>query len=1018
MAQNKAAQEKNLLKKIFNPLISSFTKEKWQSRNPEVRKKAVQELPVSDQKNLSQIAMNDTDESIRAIAANKLSDLDLLQTIVMKGTNGTVKEAAQNRLLQLICGLKHPVPDFDVREKMIRGSRNSTLLEFVSVNADEAQLRELTIKKISRDPLLGDIALQDENPHIRQLAAQQIAKRSTLERVTKNSRRKDKRVYKIVKNKLDHIIEDEQRPLLLAKEVVEICTHLEKLKKRNLLLQEKLTFENYVTRWSEIQNFADPQTTERYHAICSDIIQAIDHLESKHIKEQDSIQKLETLLTSLSTAVDDLLNARENTSLINSSLDSPDNDSLPEKHDASNAEQETIKTAEKTIQNLGNEWDEEIKSLSQESLVSKFNAKFQSILDLADSETQDSVTQKQAYENSSDSLKKVQTLTEQAENMLSKSGFILEKTILALENKFQQQLNKNIIDDELEAIQSGFKIAVKTLKEKLSIQQKQANNFKEGIEKQSQEIQSLIDNGHVSKAETLIKSIIKEVEHSDLISNIDKQKYQDEIHKIQSQLGDLSSWRNWAHDNERDSLAIKAEKLAQQSNESTDLESEYSDITFQIKELRKQWKSMRSHTKEDLWQRFNNACNLAYENCSPFIDKQNEERKTNLKAREALCEQLENYILQMEWPTPNDTQPDETIDWIQVDKITRQARKEWAAIGFVERKHHKNISRRFDKSIDTIRSELKKIWQLNQDKFFELVQQTEALQETLDDDLSDAINKAKNFQKQWKEIGPVSPYQRNKLWKRFRKGCDVIFDKRQENINQKNQVNTDQLREKEAICENLEALNQQPLNLKDLEQAFLDIENLWSELVPQAKKISNQVNQRYKAALEIYHKKITALLLEQQNEQLDILKQQADLCTEIEGTEIHNSNANSDFNERWESLTSQLIDRTLLSQRFQAALDSEKSDKDTLIQLELKEKASFCLKYEILLGKETPDEELQTRMEMQVELLNSNLGKNRTEEGSDKAQITPFELQCEWYEYSNYSNSKSLQERFEKLLSE
>ncbi len=1020
MAQNKAAQEKSLLNKFLTPLFSTFTKEKWQSRNPEVRKKAVQELPVSDQKTLNQIAINDTDESIRAIAANKLSDLDLLQTIIMKGTNSTVKEAAQNRLLQLICGLKHPIPDFDVREKIIRGSRNTTLLEFVSVNADEASLRKLTIKKISRDPLLGDIALQDENPQIRQLAAQQIAKRSTLERVIKNSRRKDKRVYKIVRNKLDHIIEDEQRPLLLAKEVVEICSHLEKLKKRNLLLQEKLTFENYVTRWSEIQNFADPQTTERYHAICSDIIEAIDHLESEQEKEQSNIQKLETLLTSLSTAVDDLLNARENTTLIDSSLDSPGDDSLPEKQNVSRAEQETIKVAEKTIQNLGNEWDKIIPSLSQESLVDKLNAKFQSILDLADNEAPNSEKQSQAYDNHSDTLKKVQTLAEQTENMLTNGGFILEKTILALENKFQQQLDNNNSDAEFQALQVNFKKAVKTLKEKLSIQQKQANNFRDTINKQSQEIQSLIDNGHVSKAEKLIKDQIKEIEHSSLISNIDKQKYQNEIHKIQSQLGDLSSWRNWAHDNERESLAIKAESLVKQSSESDELDRDYLDITYQINGLRKQWKSMRSQTKEEMWQRFNNACNLAYENCFPYIDKQNEERQANLKAKEALCEQLENYISQMAWPTAKDTQPDETIDWIQVDKITKQARKEWSLIGFVERKHHKNIGRRFNKSIDTIRTELKKIWQLNQDKFFDLVQQTEALHETFEDDLSEAINKAKHLQRQWKAIGPVSPYQRNKLWKRFRKGCDVIFNKRQDNINQKNQANTDQLREKEAICENLEALNLQPLDIKDLKQAFHDIENLWSELVPQAKKISNQVNQRYKAAHQVFQEKLEALLIKQQNEQLDILKQQAELCTEIESTKIEDTEvdeSNSDFNSRWTAFTAQSLDKTRLNQRFQDALNSSESDREALIQSELSNKQSFCLKYEILLGKETPDEEQQTRMEMQVELLNSNFGQNRTE-GSDKTQITPFELQCEWYEFSNYSKNESLQKRFVKLLSE
>ncbi len=231
-----------VLNKLIKPIFSPFTREKWQSKNTDVRKKAVQELPVSDQETLADIAMNDPEETIRAIAANKLSDLDLLQTIIMKGTNGTVKEAAQTRMFQLLSGMKHPVPEFHIREEMIRGSRNPALLEFIAANADQASLRKIAINKVSRDPLLGDIALTDENAKIRQLAAQHIAKRSTLERVAKQSRRKDKRVYKIVKTKLDRIIEDEERPARLATEVVEICDKLEKLKKRNRLLQAGMKF--------------------------------------------------------------------------------------------------------------------------------------------------------------------------------------------------------------------------------------------------------------------------------------------------------------------------------------------------------------------------------------------------------------------------------------------------------------------------------------------------------------------------------------------------------------------------------------------------------------------------------------------------------------------------------------------------------------------------------------------------------------------------------------------------------
>ncbi|MDX2504900.1 MAG: DUF349 domain-containing protein [Gammaproteobacteria bacterium] len=982
-----------VLNKILKPLLIPFSKEKWQSRNLEVRKKAVQELAVSDQETLNQIAMNDPDETIRAIAANKLSDLDLLQTIIMKGTNESVKQAAQNRLFQLLSGIKHPVPEYTVREKMIRGSRNSALLEYVAANADVPTLREITIKKISRDPLLGDISLTDSNAQVRQLAAQQIAKRSTLERVAKNSRRKDKRVYKIVKAKLDRIIEDEERPLLLAKEVVDICDKLEKLYKRNRLLQEKTTFENYVARWSEIQNFANEETTERYHAICSDIIGRLDKLEQQQQNEQETVQILTSFLSSLSDAVDELLVARE--------TDAPD--------------QQKTEQHETIILNLGREWDEVIKSLTSQEKIDLYNSKFQAILDLADAKTAPYVSR--------NSLQKIHNLVEQTENMLVKSGYILEKTISALQDKFNQQIEiTDCHTPEIEQNQQQFSTAIHTLKDKLRVQQKNADAFKDQIDSRTEKIKSRIAEGQVSKADKTLHELLKQIDKSDYLSKSEKQNYHIRLKQFQSELGDLSSWRNWAHDNERENLVHQAEEIAQQAQKSKDLSLEFNEIMSQVKELRQQWKKMRSHTPEELWQHFNNACNQAYELCTPFIKQQSAIRQANLEAKQGLCDQLEQYITSMGWPSKKDTAIDTSIDWIQVDKITKQARKEWSAIGFIDRKDHKAINNRFNKAIETIRNELKNVWQHNQDQFFNLIHKVQSLHETLDADLPGAIQQAKEYQKHWKQIGPVSSFQRNKLWKKFRSACDVIFNKRQESLEQKDAENKERLREKQAICENLVALNQQPLSQKDLENAFNDIQKLWQELMPQVKTLSKEVNKEYAEAVEVYQDKFNAVIVHEQEQQLELIKQKADVCTRIESsldiTDENISQLQEQFRKEWQNFTS--LPHALearLNIRFENALQSVQADKEALRLTEREKKQQFCLKYEIFLGKDSPLEEQQTRMEMQVELLNSNLGQNRAEDSSAN-QTSPFELQLQWYEMSNYTQDNALDKRFMNLLAD
>ncbi|MCU7837224.1 MAG: DUF349 domain-containing protein [gamma proteobacterium symbiont of Taylorina sp.] len=996
------------LNKILQPFFGFIGKNNWKSRNPQVRKRAVQEIPVSDQETLGKIAMNDSDESIRSIAANKLNDLDLLQTIIIKCNSETVKQSAQIRFFQLLCGMKHPIPDYDIREKMIHGSRNPELLEFVAANADQASLREMTIKKISRDPLLGDISLTDDNQKIRQIAAQQISKRSTLERVVKNSRRKDKRVYKIVKSKLNTLIEDEKRPLLLAKEVIDICDKLEKLHKRNLLQQEKTTFDNYVKRWSEISQFANDKITQRYNNINLKITISINGLENKHKKEHEADIILNRILTELSLAVDELLISKEKIEREASDTKSP---------------KEIAADKENVILELGREWDSQISLLQNKEKIKHYNNQFFSILELSES------TSSLEESSEADSLNKLQSITAQLESISESSGFILQKTVTTLQEKFNQQIENHHLDNELisaekvESLKLRFASICKRLDEKLLIQQQNINQLKEQIKNDSNLIQSNIDNGFVSKSNKLLQSLLKQIDKSYYLSNYEKNNYHNELKTLQLQLGELSSWQNWAHDNERENLLIKAVDLFEQAKENNNLDSEYKDITAQVKDLRQQWKKMRSHTADDLWKKFNTACNSIYELCIPFIEQQEKERNENLRKKEALCEQLENYIISMKWPADDgiiSNSEGQDINWIQVDKITKQARKEWSEIGLVDHNSHKKINHRFEHSMQIIRNELNKGWQINLQKFEDLITKTEALHPFIEDDLFESINKAKQYQQQWKTIGSVSSYQRKKIWKRFRAACDVIFNKRQESIDKKNSQNDEIIREKEAICENLEALNQQPLPKKDLEIAFSDIRYIWAEIQSQPKSSGKALNTRYKQAEKEYFNKLDQLHLEEQQEQLHRIIKKAQICTEIEvmiSSETINEDEYDDLSrqltQQWKAirpLSSSL--ESDLSIRFKQALEVLQSgasaeQKQSTIQNELNLKQEFCLKFEILTAKESPAGNESARMKMQVDLLKDNMGQSRS--------ISAFEIQQQWYKLSNYSQDKELEKRFINL---
>lgn len=996
-----------VLEKLKKAFINTFGGNKLNSSNSEVRKRAVQALPVRDQDSLGRIAINDTDETIRCIAVNKLNDLDLLQTILLKCSSDIVKKTTQTRLFQLLCGIKHPIPDYSIRKEIIHGSRYSVLLEFVAANADQAALREMAIGRVSRDPLLGDIALSDDNPKVRQLAAQQITKRSTLERVVKASRRKDKRVYKIVKSKLDIIVNDEERPLLLAKEVLEICDKLEKLHKRNRLKQEKTTFDNYVKRWAEISNFANDKISQRYIDIKLKITNIFKVLEDELNKNDELILVLEKLLNKLSNAVDEVLIEQEKTQ------------EKSQQETLSITNKEALGDKEKNILKLGRKWDEKIQLLQDQELIDRYNSRFFAILELSESKSSDETTS-----NDTTHLEKIKTLISQADSISKSSNFILKKAISTLQEKFNQHSeNSSLAIDELNIFKQKFSSLCEIINNKLKLQQDNAEELKQQISSDIEQIKAQIKIGMTSKAANLLQSIIKKIDTSHNLSQYEKNDYHNDFKTLQLELGELSSWKSWAHDHERENLRHRAENIFSQAKESNNLASEYKDITSQIKELRRQWKKMHSHTADNLWQKFNNACNACYELCIPFIEQQEQDRSNNLIQKESLCEQLENYIHAMGWVAKDNNEAAEhsetkNTDWIQVDKITRQARKEWKSIGFFDRKAHKKINQRFENAMQIIRDELHKGWEINQQLFEQLISKVEALHESIENDLDGVINQAKKYQQQWKQIGSVSPYQHNKVWKKFRAACDIIFDKKQESIDEKNSRNDELIREKEAICENLEALNLQPLNKKDLEITFSDIKQIWSDLHSQSKLLGKSLNQRFSLAEKEYFKKLNQLLAQEQLEILEKIKEKAQICTHVEAQTTMKKDEFVLFfeqiNQQWQEVKglSNSIESDL-NTRFKCALDTLQSETsieqiNILKEQELEHKQSFCLKYEIITGKDSPADNEQARMQMQVELLNTNMGQNK--------QVPVFEIQLEWYKLSNYTQSNKLQERFKQLL--
>jgi len=143
-------------------------------------------------------------------------------------------------------------------------------------------------------------------------------------------------------------------------------------------------------------------------------------------------------------------------------------------------------------------------------------------------------------------------------------------------------------------------------------------------------------------------------------------------------------------------------------------------------------------------------------------------------------------------------------------------------------------------------------------------------------------------------------------------------------------------------------------------------------------------------------------------QQLDLLKQKAQICSNIE-----NNNITSD-NIDWRDLAklkNNALEKKIELRHEQAnELAEQQYSEDlltTLLEQSYNEKEKLCLSLEIKTDQKSPENETQKRMEFQIQQINDNT--------KDIPQ-TIEEIVEQWYLLCNFEQHKELNERFANLL--
>jgi len=267
-----------------------------------------------------------------------------------------------------------------------------------------------------------------------------------------------------------------------------------------------------------------------------------------------------------------------------------------------------------------------------------------------------------------------------------------------------------------------------------------------------------------------------------------------------------------------------------------------------LQKLHEEWRDLGPVSKEqreEIWERFKTATSNINKRQQEYFEGQKDEQKKNLEMKSLLCEKVEAVAK---------VENDENKDWNTLTKEIEQLQNEWKSVGFASKRDNQRIYDRFraacDMFYDSKRehySQFKSVMQENYEKKIALCEQAEALRDS--QDWKKTTDLLINFQKRWKEIGPVARKQSDIVWKRFRAACDTFFDNKSKHFSSVDDSYEQNLNKK---LELIQEINDYKLDSKPSEniENLKDFQTRWIEIGFVPIKDKERVQAAYRHAME------------------------------------------------------------------------------------------------------------------------------------------------------------------------
>lgn len=428
--------------------------------------------------------------------------------------------------------------------------------------------------------------------------------------------------------------------------------------------------------------------------------------------------------------------------------------------------------------------------------------------------------------------------------------------------------------------------------------------------KQLEEAEKLFSNGSIKSAQKLVRDVISKTKSFKKVPNALK-------HKLNFAIGQsryFDEMSSFATNPKREELISEITSII--NNPINDPKKQ----AHRIHDLQTKWQlldlSSRPASREQ-WSKFNELCNKGWEPCSEYFDELKAIKINNADQRLKIIEEINVYVQEnsSKWP-----------DVRTLIQYMRGTFDQWQKYAPVLDKDLNKLKSAYYEAKKPINDYIKK----QESSVIAVKESLIAKVEAIDGDDGDLnIKKFNDLKNDWKKAGSAGRKHDNKLWDKFNKSADRLFNAKKEVLDAEI-----------ASAKNLlKSLNDQSINIQDCESQLSELKNIqktkeFNEVLLTIKNIKNEKIQEAKASRLEEYKKIFKALNDDKDYSLSLSKS---------------------------------IETSILKSKT-----NKKTDKKALLY--------SCVKLEILANIESLKKDSALRQEIQLEMLTSKFNKNTNKE--------------------------------------